>query len=190
MQSFWMLNLLVRKVNGRLYKADVIPGNTVARGEHNARCYRHCQGMKKSKEIGAEFSARTYYCEHVPPPPPRLTNVFVCSTWSWEQRVGISAAGWPMWWGSSTLSVRVELHIKQYQGYSSSDELYRHKHLTKVDPTPYSSSQYAVCFSEQRHASLSAHCRLMSSISTFGDATALSVSRDACSSGKFIVTCE
>jgi len=119
-----MLNQLVRKVAGRLYKANVIPGNTVARGEHNARCYRYCQGMKKRKEIGAEFSARTYYCEHLPPSPPyKRICVFhmILGTKSWYFRNGLADVV-----GSSTLSMRVELHIKQYHGYSSSNELYRH----------------------------------------------------------------
>jgi len=71
-----------------------------------------------------------------------------------EQKVGISAVDWSMWWGSSTLSMRVELRVKQYQqGYSSSDELYIHKHNTNIDPSPHPSPQYAVCFSETRQAS-------------------------------------
>jgi hypothetical protein len=88
-----MLNLVVRKVTGRLYKTNVIPGNTVALGEHNARCYPHCQGMKKRKEIGAEFSARTYYCEHLTPSTPyKSIYVFhmILGTKSWYFRSGLA----------------------------------------------------------------------------------------------------
>jgi hypothetical protein len=64
--EFLMVNLLVRKGTGRLEKVKVITGNTVAREEHNARRYGCCQGMKKSKEFGAELCARTYYCVLTP----------------------------------------------------------------------------------------------------------------------------
>jgi hypothetical protein len=89
--EFVMLNLSVRKVTGRLYQVNIILGNTVARGQHNARCYRHCQDMKRSKEIGAEFFARTY-CEHFPSPPYKRICVFrmILGTKSWHFRNGLA----------------------------------------------------------------------------------------------------